>query len=119
MVVTGGLQPDDAPYSKNDRAARLCGPRVPEGKTVVPIDQPCELGYHCPVCEYDLTVDAEYDERLDWSEYRWFLWCAVCDRDYPTVLCVPLDADPPEHRGAIECFLDCIAQARAMGPIAP
>lgn len=116
MTVTGGFQPDDAPYSKNDRAAEVCGPRLPSGAAVIPIDQPCELGFHCPVCEYPQHIDGTFDDRLDWSEYKFFLWCAVCDRDYPTVLCAPLDqADP--YDGAIDLFLRAIAEARTMGPV--
>lgn len=76
------------PFSKNELAEHLVG-RRPEG--VMPIDQPCELGlgYHCPVCKYPLIVDEQYDERLFWSEYQGFLWCAVCNRDYPSCLCAP------------------------------
>lgn len=86
-------------YSKNDRAEQLLGKR-PTG--VQPFDQPCELGYHCPVCKYKLLVKGEYDERLHWSEYECFLWCSVCNRDYPTMLCTK-DLDLQ-----IKLFLDSI-----------
>jgi hypothetical protein len=86
-------------YSKNERAKSLVGLRAVGGN---PIDFPCELGYHCPVCEYELLQDGNYDERLMWSEYNGFLWCSVCNKDYPTVLCTS-DIDK-----AIEIYLDCV-----------
>ena len=91
-------------YSTNPRAAELMGCR-PEG--VVPFDQPCELGFHCPVCKYDLVVDGNFDERLLWSEYEAFIWCSVCNKDYPSALCHP-DVDE-----AIEIFLNSVAGALA------
>jgi hypothetical protein len=72
--------------AKNDLAAKIVGLRRTDGP---PFDQPCELGFHCPVCKYDLASDGEYDERLHWSEYNGFLWCSVCDEDYPSALCMP------------------------------
>ena len=74
-------------YSKNDKAEQVMG-RRPEG--VMALDLPCELGYHCPICKYKLMVKGNYDERLHWSEYNGFIWCEVCNRDYPSVLCMPL-----------------------------
>jgi len=52
-------------------------------------DFPCELGYHCPVCKYEPIIDGNYDERLEWSEYSCFIWCSVCNKDYPSALCMP------------------------------
>jgi hypothetical protein len=74
-------------YSKNKRAEKLLDKRdLPEN--AVPFDQPCELGYHCPVCDYPhIRKDGNWDERLHWSEYNGFLWCSVCNRDYPSCLC--------------------------------
>jgi hypothetical protein len=96
-------------YSKNERARQVMGLRL-QGRTegVVIFDQPCELGYHCPVCKYELTDGRNYDERLDWSEYNGFLWCSVCNRDYPSCLCQP-DMDK-----AIETFLDQIESDRTV-----
>lgn len=85
--------------SKCPRTEKAMGLR-PLG--LIPIDQPCELGYHCPVCKYDLVIDGNYDERLEWSEYNSFLWCHQCNRDYPSALCMP-DIDR-----AIEIFLSTI-----------
>ena len=84
--------------SKNERAEKLLGKR-PQGQ---PIDYPCELGYKCPVCKYELITDGNYDERLQWSEYTTFLYCYTCNKDYPSVLCMP-DIDR-----AIDIYLDCI-----------
>lgn len=97
--------------SKNQRAEEVCGRRVPEGETVLPFDFPCELGYECPVCR------KEWDEDLQWSEYRSFLWCATCNFDYPTPLCVPLgrakDSDYMNlgRDDAVKVYLDCIEDA--------
>jgi hypothetical protein len=66
--------------------------RRPEG---MPIDQPCELGYHCPVCQYETIWNAsgDYDERLEWSEFKFFIWCSVCKKDWPSVICLPQDPE--------------------------
>jgi len=89
-------------HSVSQEAEQVMGRRG-EG---IPIDQPCELGYHCPVCEYLLSDGEDYDERLLWSEYRGFLWCSVCNKDYPSALCQP-DVDR-----AIEIFLASVAEAK-------
>jgi len=87
-------------YSKNERAGKIVGFR----KTgITPIDQPCELGYHCPFCSYPLIdKNGNYDERLEWGEYNGFIWCRECNRDYPSVLCMP------DLRNATEIYLDII-----------
>ena len=69
-------------------------------------DFPCELGYHCPKCKYKNTVNGEYDTRLNWSEYEGFLWCSVCNKDYPSCLCMP-DKDK-----ATDIYLDCLSYQR-------
>jgi len=98
----------DRPFAVNERAAKVMGSRP----TGIPIDQPCELGYHCPVCEYPQIVDGEYDERLLWSEYNGFLWCAVCNVDYPSALCHGIE--PSEWTaGAIDVFLASVEMAVA------
>ena len=105
-------RPDDAKhdanvpdYSKNERAEKIVGLRPVKPNTIV-IDLPCELGYHCPVCKYDTVDDkGNFDERLHWSEYSSFIWCQVCNRDYPSALCQP-DIDK-----AIGVFLDSIEHA--------
>jgi len=93
-------------YSKNARAERLMGLR-PTGDVLFdqPFDQPFELDYHCPVCKYEHTVDGDYDERLQWSEYNGFVWCSRCNRDYPSCLCLP---DPVKATGI---FLDTVEDA--------
>ena len=82
----------DKKYSTNEDAARIVGFRnIPFGALI--INTPCEEGYHCPVCKYDAIVDEEFDMRLDWSEYNGFLYCHICNRDYPTCLCKPDDVE--------------------------
>ena len=88
--------------SKNERAEKIVGLR-PTG--VQPIDFPCELGYHCPVCKYELIVGGNYDERLYWSEYNGFIYCYTCNKDYPSALCMP------DINRAIEIYLDCVEVA--------
>jgi hypothetical protein len=99
-------------YSKNDRAEKIMGRRLTKeqeenNEIVVAIDQPAELDYHCPVCKYPLTSDGDYDERLHWSEYAGMLWCGVCNRDYPSCLCMP------DITRAIDIFLDTVEEAIA------
>ena len=89
-------------YSKNKRAKKLLGCRPEAG---IAINLPCELGYHCPVCKYEPLVDGNYDERLSWSEYNSFIWCSVCNKDYPSALCLT-DVDR-----AIKTFLNSIEDA--------
>jgi hypothetical protein len=72
-------------YSKNEFAEKIVGKRPTEGTV---IDFPCEFGYHCPVCKYKNVVKGNYDERLQWSEYNTFIWCSVCNKDYPSCLCM-------------------------------
>lgn len=92
-------------HSTNSRAASIVGMR-PTGYQ--PIDFPCELGYHCPVCKYENIIDGNYDVRLEWSEYNAFLWCSVCNFDYPSCLCHP---DPKE---ATRIYLDTVRDAIAL-----
>jgi len=115
-----------AAFSTNERAERLMGRRLTPDEesgaapTPVPIDQPCELGFWCPVCRVPPRVGDEYDERLHWSEYWAFLWCSVCDRDYPSALCVRVEADPAESRrgwyagpeDAVRVYLDTVEGTR-------
>jgi uncharacterized protein YbaR (Trm112 family) len=90
-------------YSTSQKAAAIMGYRG----DAIAIDFPCEIGFHCPVCKYELTDENnEYDERLAWSEYNAFLWCAVCNKDYPSALCMP-DIDQ-----AIEIFLKSVRDAK-------
>ena len=92
------------PHSTNERAERTMGRRQVHG---IILDQPCELDYHCPVCEYENVIDGSFDERLEWSEYESFLWCSVCNRDYPSALC-RLDISK-----AIDVFLSSVEDAMA------
>jgi len=91
-------------FSKNEDAERIVGLReLPFGTMI--LNSPAEEGYHCPVCEYESVVNGDFDERLYWSEYNGFLYCSVCNRDYPTCLCTK-DMDK-----AISIYLIAIKQA--------
>ena len=87
-------------YSKNERAEKVVGLRDLKGGTII-IDFPCELGYICPLCKNE-----QWDQRLEWSEYNGFIYCSVCNKDFPSVLCQP-DIDK-----AIKTYLDCIEDAQ-------
>ena len=89
--------------SKNQRAGEIVWFR--KANWII-IDEPCELGYHCPVCKYKHTIEWNYDERLTRSEYNSFLWCSVCNLDYPSCLCMP------DIERAIEIYLDVIEQLK-------
>lgn len=91
-------------YSKNKRAGKIMGLR-PKG---IPFDSPAELGYTCPKCKNDpMFYESKsdqllFDDRLHWSEYKGFIWCECCNKDFPSPLCMP-DIDE-----AIEIFLDIV-----------
>ena len=54
-----------------------------------------------------MLFKGNYDERLEWSEYQGFIWCSVCNKDYPSVLCMPKSRiDEATH-----IYLDCIEEA--------
>lgn len=93
-------------YSVNKLAEKIVGKRVPF--VGIFLDQPCEFGYHCPVCKYKHIVKGNYDERLSWSEYNGFVWCSVCNKDFPSALCQP-DIDK-----AIETYLSCVLDAKTI-----
>ncbi len=101
----------DMEFADNDRAKEIVGERM-EGRdeAVVVIDMPCELGYRCPVCKYRTKVGGSYDERLDWSQYNGFLWCAVCNQDYPSALCHSIKPSK-WTKGAIDIYLDTVRDA--------
>jgi len=117
------------PQYTDERLGELLGRRLtPEQEAgtapaPIPIDLPCELGFHCPVCEYEHLKDGHFDERLAWSEYNASLWCYVCERDYPSVLCIPLKGEkfldePWVNLGiddAMKVFRDTVEEAKAQG----
>ena len=98
--------------SQNKKAEKLVGLREEYNKIhnipkdAQPFDFPCELGFHCPKCKYKLlNQEGNYDERLKWSEYQGFIYCRVCNKDYPSTICMP----NPEK--ATEIYLQCIEDA--------
>jgi hypothetical protein len=100
----GGLpkEPSEG-FSKNAEAERLFGLRRTD---CTAFDQPSELDYHCPVCQYPQISDENYDGRLHWSEYESFIWCSVCNVDYPSCLCLPR-----EPQRATGIFLSSVREA--------
>lgn len=94
--VPAGEPPADL-EEDNPTAARVVGKRADDyDSPPVPINIPAEEGYHCPLCMYlhegpegENGEPGELDERLQWSEYRTFIWCSECERDYPSALCTP------------------------------
>lgn len=90
--------------SKNKLAEKIVGKRDLPPNTII-FDEPCEIGYHCPVCKYE-NPEGSYDERLQWSEYNGFIWCSVCDVDYPSTLCMP------DINRAIKTCLNCVLDAK-------
>lgn len=107
-------------FSTNERAEQLMGRRLtPEQDAhggVMAIDYPVELGFQCPVHKRTMADEADHP-LLQWSEYNAFVWCPECDRDWPSALCVPINAVP--DRGwvnagpdaAINVYLDTVADA--------
>ena len=95
---------------QNEEAERIVGIRKLPKNTII-FDQPCELNYHCPVCKYKNIVNGNYDQRLEWSEYNGFIWCSVCNKDYPTCFCIPNKDE------AIKCYLSCIEDVINSKPI--
>lgn len=69
-----------------------------------PCDYPCELGYRCPV---HLT---DWDESLEWSEWAGHIWCPICDRDWPSVMCVDPTRVRDPDRTWIHAGLDSVEQ---------
>ena len=47
----------------------------------------------------------------EWSEYNSFIWCSVCNKDYPTCFCIPNKDE------AIKCYLSCIEDVINSKPI--
>ena len=95
-------------FSKSARAEELLGLRRTD---CIAFDQPCELGYHCPLCQYPhIGKDGNYDERLHWSEYESMVWCCICNVDYPSCLCLP-----PGSGRATDVFLSSVGNAVARG----
>jgi len=90
--------------STDEFAEQIVGKRRPIRGII--LFQPCEEGYHCPVCKYENVVDGEFDQRLHWSEYNGFLWCQVCNKDYPSAIC-KVDVDK-----AVDTYLLCVWEAR-------
>ena len=108
--MTGPGEPGHvAGTSLNERAESLLGRRDEDGPIGIVLFEPVELVYRCPV--HARTLDEqEQRQTLFWSEYRSFLWCAICDCDYPSALCLDARGTNAAQR-AITVYLDTVEQA--------
>lgn len=91
-------------YSENKKAEQIVWLRQDSLKIkpwnfAICIDLPIEFWYKCPVCK-------KLSEWLNWSEYNWFLWCDVCNKDFQTCLC------EENIDKAIDIYLDCVNDAK-------
>ena len=95
-------------YSKNKEAEKMMGLRQESiGIPTIILNSPAEEGYSCPVCKNQIWYDKDcIDERLQWSEYNSFLWCEICNKDYPSCLCIRDNIDK-----ATEVFLKSVNDA--------
>jgi hypothetical protein len=107
-------------YSKNELAEQIVGLRKIDVGVMI-FDQPCELGYHCPICNYEIETNGEFDERLEWSEYNGFIYCRKCNKDYPSCFCVPFSFPLPKYVAkekpidyAIGIYLRSVAEAKKL-----
>ena len=92
--------------SADARAERLMGRRDDAGPIGVILFSPAERGYRCPKHDEPGEQDDAVSGQLQWSEYNGFVWCPLCNRDYPSALCCGEDLDR-----AVEVYLDTVGQA--------
>lgn len=99
--------------SQNDMAEKIAGRRA--GGT--PIQRPGELGYECPLC-HEPNVYYDKDGKLEqfreigelkFSEYRGFLWCPHCNKDIPSMFCLPDKMLKDHFADCVENYLELIA----------
>jgi len=69
--------------SKDKEVEKVCGLRDPG----LAYQLPWELDYYCPICGKSPTLE-KFDEKFDFSEYRYFMYCPNCDIDIPSFLCL-------------------------------
>lgn len=70
--------------SKDPRIEKIAGRREPG----LPYQIPFELDFFCPVCGTEPIKQKKFDDSLDFSEYRYFMYCPNCNLDIPTFLCL-------------------------------
>jgi len=76
--------------SRNDNIEKIVGKRF-EGKSTNLLFEPFELGYFCSLCGHfpDLKKDGEIElMHLEFSEYRYFMYCKRCNIDIPSYICI-------------------------------
>jgi len=76
--------------SKDDNIEAVVGKRY-EGKSMNLLFEPFEFGYFCPLCGHypDLDNDGEIElMHLEFSEYRYFMYCKRCNIDIPSYACL-------------------------------
>lgn len=64
---------------------------------------PTDLALHCPV-----HPDAP-PETLNWSEYEGFVWCELCEWDWPSPRCIDIFSEPdgdPMHWIGRQAIID-------------
>ena len=66
-----------SPVLSDEELRKTYGERSPKG--AVPLFEPSEFGYRCPM--------GHYEDCLTWSEFNEHLWCERCNLDYPTERC--------------------------------
>jgi hypothetical protein len=93
--------------SENLEAEKIFGRRI-KG---TPFQLPFELDYACPLCTTGIHEGIsvfdkqgnikEAFQRLEFSEYNYFMWCSKCNLDIPSFLCLT-----PKSREAIEIYTE-------------
>lgn len=111
------MEHHDEPMATNEDARRICGLRE-DGKSVNYLFEPWELGYSCPICSMpiingNIVFDSEGNvkemfDRLDWSEYRGFLFCKKCNIDIPSYFCLPRPISKESIKEHIKEYLHLI-----------
>jgi len=76
--------------SRDETIENIVGKRF-DGKSMNLLFWPFELGYFCPLCGHfpDLENDGEIElMHLEFSEYRYFMYCKRCNIDIPSYICI-------------------------------
>lgn len=76
--------------SKNKNAEDIMGLRNNGNKIGFILWMPYELDYFCPLCATQPNLDKGEIElmHIEFSEYRYFMYCKRCNIDIPSLLCL-------------------------------